>query len=245
MNKIDINCDLGEGVGNEAKLMPYISSCNIACGAHAGSVDIIDDVITLAHKHNVKIGAHPSYPDRENFGRKKIDMPLDELQLTLIDQINLLKQHCEALTNKPINHIKAHGALYNSSAVEEDIAKTVVKAILQTAPHAKLFVPPHSVIEKEALKSNINICYEVFADRNYRDDLTLVPRSEHHAVITNKKDVVDHILNMVLNQHVKTVSGKNMQIKADTCCVHGDNQQAVEIVEFLHQELTAKGITIA
>ncbi len=245
MNKIDINCDVGEGVGNEVDLMPFISSCNIACGAHAGWQQIIDEVITLAYNHNVNIGAHPSYPDRQNFGRKRVDMPLDELESSLINQINLLNERCKALTGKPLHHVKAHGALYNSSAVDRSIAQTLVNAVQKTTPGALLYVPFHSVIEEVALKENIITCYEVFADRNYSDHLTLIPRSESNAVITNKEEVVNHVIRMVLNKKVKTVSGNELEIKADTCCVHGDNKKAIEIVTYLYHQLTLKGITIA
>jgi UPF0271 protein len=245
MSKIDINCDLGEGVGNEAQLMPYISSCNIACGAHAGSIKIIDKAIRLAHDHKVKIGAHPSYPDRENFGRKAMDMPLEELEQNLIQQINFVEHRSLALTGHSLNHVKAHGALYNGSAVYKDVAQVIINAVLKTVPDAKLYLPYRSVIEEMALKQNLNVCYEVFADRNYTDALTLVSRSEQNAVITNKEEVVFHVLRMVENKKVKTVSGKELPIKSQTCCVHGDNEKAVEIVNYLHDQLTEKGVLIA
>ena len=242
--KIDLNCDVGEGIGNEAQLMPYISSCNIACGAHAGSIEIIDEVIRLAQKNHVKIGAHPSYPDRENFGRLVMKISNDELEDSLIRQITLLENRTKVLTGKSIHHVKPHGALYNVSAKSEEVAKVVLTAIKKTVPQSKLYVPYNSVIEKMALKHNFDISYEIFADRNYLEDLSLVPRSQPNALLKNEEEVCEHVLNMVANQKVKTVSGKQMTIKADTCCLHGDNVRAIRIIKFLNKELKENGISI-
>ncbi len=241
---IDLNCDVGEGVGNETELMPFISSCNIACGAHAGSMDIVKEVILLANKHHVKIGAHPSYPDRENFGRKVIDMPLDQLESSLIQQILLLEKTTKSLTGNSLQHIKVHGALYNISVTNKAIAQVIVNAVLKTVPNAKLYVPCHSIIEYIALQNKLKVVYEVFADRNYQDNLSLVPRSKKNAVITDVHKLVNHVFNIIENQKVTSISGKQIPIKAETCCVHGDNQKAVEIVKLLHHTLKLKGISI-
>jgi UPF0271 protein len=244
MNKIDLNCDVGEGVGNEAELMPYISSCNISCGAHAGTEEIIKGVILLAEKHHVKIGAHPSYPDRENFGRKKMNMPLDELEASLISQIKWLNDLTTKLTGSPVNHVKAHGALYNSSAIQKDIANVVVNAVIKSVPNAKIYVPNRSVIEEVAFNRKLKVVNEVFADRNYQEDLSLVPRTQKNAIITNKNDVVKHVIRMVKTQKVKTLDGIEKPVFAETCCVHGDNEKAVEIVKFLHESLLKNGVSI-
>lgn len=239
---IDINCDVGEGIGNEATLMPYISSCNIACGAHAGSVKIIDYVISLAKKHKVKIGAHPSFPDRENFGRVVLDISEKELQYSVENQINLLKERA-ALQGEKLHHIKPHGALYNIIAKSRSVAQLVIKAIQNTCPELFLYVPYNSVIAEEALKNNLQIQYEAFADRNYNEDLTLVPRSQENAMITDKKVVFLHIQRMIVDKKVATIKGVK-KILADTICVHGDTENALELVKYIHTKLTENNINV-
>ncbi len=241
--KVDINCDVGEGVNNEDKLMPYITSCNIACCAHAGTIDTIDKTIKTAQEYQVKIGAHPSFPDRENFGRKVLEIPPDELQKSIENQLNLLKERVNILDAK-LHHIKAHGALYILSTTDETTAKVLVKAIKNTTNNVFLYVPQNSVIEKIALKNNIKVKYEAFADRNYNDDLTLVYRSENNALITDKKEAFKHIYNMIIKQKVKTISGLEVEIKADTFCVHGDNVNAIKLVKFIAESLQEKGIQV-
>lgn len=232
---IDINCDVGEGLNNEHLLMPYISSCNISCGAHAGSVEVIDSVIKLALENNVKIGAHPSFPDRENFGRKVLDISNEDLQKSLQEQLQLFKERAE-IQHANIHHVKPHGALYNLIAVNEEKAQVVVKAIQYVFDEVKLYVPYGSKIEKIAKENRIEIVYEVFADRNYNDDLTLVSRVLPYAVITDKKRVVNHVKRMAEESKVKTVQDNRKEIKAQTFCVHGDNTYVIEILEELNKE---------
>ena len=233
---IDINCDLGEGVNNEHLIMPLISSCNISCGAHAGSVETIDKVIKLAVTNKVKIGAHPSFPDRENFGRKVIELGHSELQKSIENQLLLFKERAD-LQNAIIHHVKPHGALYNVIAVNSKKALIVVKAIQSVFGETKLYVPYDSEIEKVAQKNGIEIIYEAFADRNYNEDLTLVSRSLPSAIITDKEKVLEHVKRMVYESKVKTVQDSLKHIKAQTFCVHGDHKNVVEIVEFLNQHL--------
>ncbi|WP_299161194.1 5-oxoprolinase subunit PxpA [uncultured Tenacibaculum sp.] len=240
---IDINCDVGEGVGNEELLMAYISSCNIACGAHAGSVKIIDQVIGLAKEHNVKIGAHPSFPDKENFGRVVMDVSQKELQYSIENQINLLKERA-ALQEVKLHHIKPHGALYNLIAKDKEMARLVIKAIQNTCPELFLYVPYNSVIAAEALKNNLQIKYEAFADRNYNENLTLVSRRKENALIINREAVFSHIKRMIVDKEVATIAGTK-EIIADTICVHGDTKNAVELVIYVFTKLTENNITIA
>ena len=229
---MDVNCDLGEGLNNEHLIMPYISSCNIACGAHAGSVEMMDRVIALAIQYKVKLGAHPSFPDRENFGRLVMDISNEELFQSLVDQLKLFKQRA-MLQNKEVHHVKPHGALYNLIAVNEEKAQIVVKAIQQVFEEVKLYVPYNSVIEKVAKENTIDIVYEAFADRNYNNDLTLVSRKEPHAVLTRPEEVFVHVSRMANESKVKTISGSYKNIKAETFCVHGDNENVLQIVESL------------
>jgi UPF0271 protein len=240
---IDINCDVGEGVANEPLLMPFISSCNIACGGHYGNVETIDKTIQLAIKNKVLIGAHPSFPDKENFGRKILDISHRELQKSLESQLDVCIERL-SFYNQKLHHIKPHGALYNLIAVNEKYAKTFINSIHPYSKELFLYVPFHSVIEKVALENNIKIKYEAFCDRNYNIDLTLVSRTQKNALITDADEVFKHLLLMIKKEKVKTVSGIEKRIKADTFCVHGDTVNSLEIVKNISKNLKKEGIQV-
>ena len=233
---IDINCDLGEGLHNEHIIMPLISSCNISCGAHAGSIEIMDKVIQLAVKHKVKIGAHPSFPDRKNFGRKVLDISNSDLQKSLEDQLTILKDRA-LLQNATIHHVKPHGALYNLIAVNREKASIVIAAIQHVFEAVKLYVPYQSRIEEVAVQSGIEIVYEAFADRMYNEDLSLVSRTFSNALIQDKLEVLKQVQKISNKQLVTTVNFHEKKIKASTFCVHGDTKNAIEILEYLHKHL--------
>jgi UPF0271 protein len=233
---IDFNCDLGEGLHNEHLLMPLISSCNIACGGHAGSIEIIDQVIQLAKEHKVHIGAHPSFVDRANFGRVVLEISNAELHQSLVDQMKLFKERAE-LQDVLVHHVKPHGALYNLIAVNREKAEVVVKAIQAVFERVKLYVPYDSEIEKVAQEYEIEIVYEAFADRNYNDDLTLVSRKESNAVLTDSDAIVEHVSRMAKQSKVKTLSGLEKNIKAQTFCIHGDNENVFDILKELNNQL--------
>lgn len=233
---IDINCDVGEGIGNEAKIFPYISSCNIACGGHAGTGESMSEVVDLALEHNVKIGAHPSYPDRENFGREVMDISNEVLMQSIRDQL----QTFEAILDRKkttLHHIKAHGALYNQTAKDPELAKTYLEAILAYKQKAILYVPFGSGLAKLATERGFKIWYEAFADRNYNVDLSLVSRKNRYALIQEPKEVLIHVLPVIKDAKVKTVSGGFHKIEANTLCVHGDTSSALEILMYLSREL--------
>ncbi len=230
MKNIDFNCDVGEGIENEYLLMPFISSCNIACGGHYGDENTIDKTIQLAIENKVKIGAHPSFPDKENFGRKIMNISDDELEKSIVFQMNLFEQ-CLHKKNAKMHHIKAHGALYNLIAKDKKTAAVFVNSIKKYIKNAYLYVPFQSAIEEVAVKNNIKIKYEAFADRNYNDDLSLVSRSKSNAMITSPIKVYQHVLNIVQNNAVITVSNSVIKIKADTFCIHGDTKNALEILQ--------------
>ena len=240
---IDINCDVGEGIENEEQLMPYISSCNIACGGHAGNTKSIDDTIALALKHHVKIGAHPSFPDIENFGRKVLDISASALQKSIKDQIGLIQERLRKVDEK-LHHIKAHGALYNLSAIDENTATVLVKAVQQTTADVFLYVPYNSVIEKVALANGQKVIYEAFADRNYNNDLSLVSRVQKNAVITDANEVFKHVYQMISQQKVTTIFGDTLYIKASTYCIHGDNPNAIALLKHLVISLKEKEIQV-
>lgn len=240
---VDINIDLGEGVGNETQLMPFASSCNIACGGHAGDTKTMRKAVKLAKQHRVKIGAHPSFPDLENFGRKPMNMPCVALYVSLKEQINnlsvILKEE-----NAVLHHVKPHGALYNMAVTDTKIATAIIEVMKTIALPVKLYVPYNSVIETLALQNNIPVTYEAFADRNYNDNLTLVCRNEKDALILDADAMFEHVYRMIIKQKVKTITSAEVAIKAETFCIHGDGLNAVSLVKKLRMNLESKGIKI-
>lgn len=244
MITIDINCDLGEGIGNEALIMPLISSCNIACGGHAGDLATMEYIVALAEKHDVKIGAHPSFPDQVNFGRKVMDMSSDELRLSLVEQINTLKQ---VLKNRglKLHHVKPHGALYNLAAIDKDTAKVVVDVVKAYNDSLVLYAPYGSIVSEIAFKSGVRLMFEAFADRNYNQDLTLVSREQNNALIHEPDVMLKHVCQMVLNKKVTTLDGVEVALKADTFCVHGDGENVVQNLKDLVVKLKQNQIEIS
>ena len=231
---ININCDLGEGLNNEHIIMPLINSCNIACGGHAGNNQSMIECVEIATRNNLQIGAHPSYPDRLNFGRKKIDISTSEFSFSIINQIKSLEQIVSSY-GKQINHIKAHGALYNEMIHDLDTADFYLDTIKDYKEKYSLYVPYQSEIEILALKRGFKIIYEVFADRNYNDDLSLVSRDKELALINNPKEVIKHITSIIQSNIVKTVSGNTHKIKFDTFCVHSDTNNSIEILKEINK----------
>ncbi|KEO75881.1 5-oxoprolinase subunit PxpA [Anditalea andensis] len=238
MNHIDLNCDLGEGMETDGLIMPYLTSCNISCGAHAGDRAILAQTLIKAKQYSLKIGAHPSYPDRENFGRMDIPMSLADLEESLLDQL-LAFQMAAIQSNVTIHHIKPHGALYHQAAKSPDTAKVILKIMQQHFPHLILFAPPSSVISLLAKEYGISVWSEAFADRNYADDLSLIPRSHAEALKMDILDILAHIDNMMNQHQVVTLSGKSQPIKADTICIHGDHPHAESIAKAIHQHWNA------
>lgn len=232
MKKIDINCDVGEGVNNEERLLPFIQSCNIACGAHAGDEQLMRNIVKLALNFNVKIGAHPSYPDKENFGRKSIKISSSDLILSIQKQLHTLNTIISE-EGGILHHIKPHGALYNDIAKNSALSLVFLEAIFKYKNFTKLVVPFNSIIAKNALKLGFSIIYEGFADRNYNDDLSLVSRNEKNAVLTDIIEIEKHVKRMLFKNEVITISGEKATIKAATFCVHSDTENAVEIVQKL------------
>jgi len=232
---LNINCDLGEGLNNEHIIMPLIDSCNIACGGHAGDNGSMIECVEISIKNNVKIGAHPSYPDKINFGRKKIDISPSELSYSIISQIESL----ETIANSyglELNHIKAHGALYNQMIIDAELSNFYLDTIKDFKNKCSLYIPYKSEIEKIALKKGFSIIYEVFGDRNYNDDLSLVSRNNENALITNPESVVNHIKTIKETETVKTINGNYKKIKFDTICIHSDTNNSIEILKKINQE---------
>jgi UPF0271 protein len=240
---IDINADLGEGIGNEEQLMPLISSCNIACGGHAGDKDTIREVVKLAKVYKVKIGAHPSFPDPENFGRLPMEMPCAALFKSIKDQINTLVDIVDE-ENTVLHHVKPHGALYNKAVKDAKIANVIIEVMKSMHLPVYLYVPYKSVIARLAIEYKIPIIYEAFADRRYNDDLTLVSRLKKNAVLHDEDEVFQHVYTMISQNKVKSISGKELEIKAHTFCIHGDNPKAIGLVNRLKYSLESKGVNV-
>lgn len=242
MKEIHINCDLGEGGDFDAHLMPLISACNIACGGHAGTLETMQHTVALAMEHDVEIGAHPSYPDKDNFGRKSLDISAEDLQLSLISQILSLKQIAEAEGAK-LSHIKPHGALYNDAAKDKKIAQIVIDSVLEFDEILPLFVPQNSVISEMA-EGKIPLIFEAFADRNYNQNYSLVSRSKPRALITEKEAVFEHLFRMFSEGKIRCENGIEISCKANTYCLHSDTPNSVEILKYLHEKLAGKNIKI-
>ena len=205
MINVNLNADLGEGTNIEKVIMPFLSSCSIACGGHTGDADTMSEAIQIAVESNVKIGAHPSYPDKDGFGRIPITISNKDLSKSLISQINSLKQ---ILNDFQINldHIKPHGALYNLSAKNYDLAMLLIEVIIQNFDDVFLYVPSGSLIEKLALENSVKIKKEVFLDRNYNSDNSLVSRNNDNAIIKSSKLMFDRIENITKNGFLLSIS---------------------------------------
>jgi len=232
---LNINCDLGEGLNNEHIIMPLIDSCNIACGGHAGDNASMIECVEISIKNNVKIGAHPSYPDKINFGRKKIDISPSELSYSIISQIESLETIADSY-GLELNHIKAHGALYNQMITDVELSNLYLDTIKDFKKKSLLYIPYKSKIEKIALKKGFSIIYEVFGDRNYNDDLSLVSRNNENALISDPESVVNHIKTIKDTGNVKTINGNYKKIKFDTICIHSDTNNSIEILKKINQE---------
>ncbi len=240
---IDLNADVGEGMANESALMPYLSSCNIACGGHAGDELSMTTVVQLAKQNYVKIGAHPSFPDKVNFGRVELDISAADLYSSLKQQIRALQNvlHSE---NAQLHHLKPHGALYNLAAKDEKIAQVILEVYKSIAMPIKLYAPCKSVIAELAQKENIEVTFEGFADRNYNADLSLVSRKNNNALLTTKEAILVHVLRMVKHEKVRAENGVEVPVKASTFCVHGDTENALEILRYLNEELPKHNVII-
>ncbi|RRO12561.1 5-oxoprolinase subunit PxpA [Flavobacteriaceae bacterium 14752] len=243
MNKsIDLNADLGEGKANDEALLKYVSSFNIACGGHAGNRSSIVKTIQLAQKYEVKIGAHPSYPDTKNFGRKSLNMSIDDLVEAIDSQLLLFKQ-CISETKAVWNHIKFHGALYNDLKTDTSKAKALVDLIQKKYPNITLYVPPNSVVQTIA-ESRIPIKIEGFADRAYNEDLSLVSRQKSNAVLTSDTEVVNQVKKMIIEEVVEVANSQIKPIKVETICIHGDTPKALKMLKTLVAELKRQKIKI-
>ena len=243
MKTIDINCDLGEGIGNDELIMPYISSANIACGYHAGDANTMKQTVELCKKYNVAVGAHPSFPDKENFGRTDMLLHPGEIYEMIIKQINGLEKVAMS-ADVPVHHVKPHGALYNMAARDKGLAPFVALALLDTNPKYILYGLSGSYLIKEAKNLGLKTVSEVFADRTYKDDGSLTSRNKPGALIENTDAAVAQVLQMVKERTVTSVTGKKVPIVAETICIHGDGEHAVEFAKAVYRALKENNIAV-
>jgi UPF0271 protein len=240
---IDLNCDMGEGLPNDAALMPFISSANIACGYHAGDDATIKLTIELALQHNVAIGAHPGFNDPINFGRKAVHLSEQDLFELVADQVLLLQRSAESLGTE-LHHIKPHGALYNMAAKDPAMAETIVKAVKAINPSLVFYGLSGSKLISAALAAGLKTASEVFADRSYQNDGSLTPRNLPHALLDSEEAAVAQVLEMVKQQTVTSVQQKKIPIVAETICIHGDGEHAYAFAKHIHQALQQNNIEI-
>jgi 5-oxoprolinase (ATP-hydrolysing) subunit A len=243
MPSIDVNCDLGEGCGNDERLMELITSANVACGYHAGDVDTMKRTVDLALENGVAIGAHPSYHDPDNFGRTDMELPPGEIAAIVTDQLESFRVICDAAGAK-IRHVKPHGALYNRSARDAEVAEAIAGAVKRFDADAILFGLSGSHSTTAAKAIGLKTANEVFADRTYASDGSLTPRSEPNALIGDEREAVSRVLDMVRYGRVRATDGIMIRISAETLCIHGDGPRAVEIALNLREDLTRNRIEI-
>lgn len=238
VRSIDLNCDLGEGGENDVALMPWITSANIACGAHAGDGATMRATVALAVQHGAAVGAHPGFADRENFGRCEQALTACALHELITGQIEALRV-CGV-----VRHVKPHGALYNQAARDRAIAEVVAEAVYAVDPKLILFALAGSELVRAGRERGLRVASEVFSDRTYQADGSLTPRSRRDALITDETVAVAQVLRMVRDGVVRTTDGNDVTIEADTVCMHGDGPSAALITRRLHDALRAAGIGV-
>lgn len=248
MYRVDLNADIGESFGNytigmDAEVIRYITSANTACGYHAGDPLVMEKTVALAKAGNVAVGAHPGYPDLMGFGRRNMKVSPAEAKAYIKYQVGALKAFTDAAGVK-MQHVKPHGAFYNMAAVDEDLAAAICEGIKEIDPDLIMLGLAGSKHITAAHKVGLKVASEVFADRNYMEDGTLVPRSRADAKISDPEEAITRVIRMVKDGKVTAVTGRDIDIKADSVCVHGDNPKAVEFVRTIRERLTAEGIEV-
>ena len=246
--EININCDLGEKSKHHSNkhdpdLLEIVNSANIACGYHAGDEETMNQVIRISKRFGVSIGAHPSFNDPENFGRKRINLNSSEITKLIIDQYKILQKIAQDY-DENVTHIKPHGALNNMACEDFDLANTIAKAINSIDKNIIFLVPTGSKMEIAGRKLDMKIACEIFADRNYEDDGNLVSRSKNHALITDPEIAKKHVLKMFKNQSINCYSGKQIPCKIDSVCIHGDNESSLATAKAIKENLINNGLEL-
>ena len=246
--EININCDLGEkskhhSNKHDPELLKIVNSANVACGFHAGDEDTMNQVVQISKDNGVSIGAHPSFNDPDNFGRKRINLSSTEIKKLIIDQYEIL-QNIASKHNENVSHIKPHGALNNMACEDIELATTLAKTIKDISKDIIYLVPTGSKMEVAAKTLNMKIACEIFSDRNYEDDGNLVSRKKSHALITDPELARNHVLNMVKNQAINCHSGKQIPCEIDSVCIHGDNVSSLATANSIKNNLLENGLKL-
>ena len=247
-NSIDINADLGEfrneiQLSNELEILKYISSCSVACGGHIGTNKSVRLILEECRKYGVAIGPHPSYPDKEGFGRRKMDISLKDLDKSLRKQIQYFFGIANSLS-MPVRHIKLHGTLYNETARQENLINLLLNIVESIEEKIAIIGPTNSLLEKIVSNTNIPFISEAFVDRRYREDYGLVDRSKDGAFLVPLKEQISQARNIVINQVVTTENGLQIDINADTLCIHGDNPNSLKLVKEITDMLKKENIKV-
>jgi UPF0271 protein len=248
MLSIDLNCDLGESfgayqMGMDEEVLPLITSANIACGFHAGDPLVMERTVALCKEHGVRAGAHPGFPDLSGFGRRNMSLSPKEVKACVIYQIGALKAFCDSASVR-LCHVKPHGALYNMAAKDYKLAEAICQAIKEVDESLILLALSGSEMLRAAREYKITYASEVFADRAYQNDGTLVPRSQKGAVIEEEDKAVSRVIRMAKEGKVKAIDGNDIFIEADSVCVHGDGVKALTFVKKIREGLAVKGIEV-
>src|SRR5881409_234701 len=241
---VDLNADLGEGAGHDAELFELISSANIATGFHAGDADTMHAAVSTAKACGVAVGAHPSLFDRENFGRKELKVSAEEVFDAMAYQLGIFQAIASAVGVRP-NHVKPHGALYNMAVRDEKLADAIARAITSVDPKLILFAPDNTELARAGETHGVQIAREIFADRNYLNDGWLVPRTRPDALLRDPKEAAERVLRMFRQGKVRSVEGHDVDVRAETICVHGDTPGAVEFARELRTRLEGEGVKIS
>lgn len=236
---IDLNGDLGEGCGDDAALMPWLTSANIAGGAHAGDAATMARAVALAREHGVAVGAHPGYADREHFGRRELGLPPERIRTLVLDQLAALRRLA------PVRHVKPHGALYNRAARDRAAAEAIAAAVAATDPSIVLFGLAGSLLLEAGREAGLRVAAEGFADRTYQADGSLTPRTRPDALIHDPEEAVAQSLRLALEGRVRATDGSWVTLAVDTLCVHGDGPEAVALASRLRRALETAGVRLA
>lgn len=239
---IDLNADVGEGM-DDAALLPYLTSANVACGFHAGNPSTMDETVTLALAHGVCVGAHPGYPDRENFGRRKMEMPADAIEKLVLYQVAALDGFVRS-RGGALTHVKPHGALYHSAAEFPDVARAVVEGVRRFRTSLILVGPGGSMLLEAGRDAGLPVAAEGFADRRYQPDGTLVARGEPDALLTDPEEAAEQALTLGRDGFARARGGSRVAVRADTICLHGDTPGAASIARRIRERFREEGIGI-
>ncbi len=248
MYRVDLNSDLGESFGRYAlgmddKVIPLISSANVACGYHASDPVVMEKTVSLARDAGVRVGAHPGFPDLMGFGRRNMSVTPGEAKAYVLYQLGALYGFCKACGTE-LQHVKPHGALYNMAAKDYQLSRAICEGIREFDPQLIVLALSGGQLAKAAMDMGLPVAQEVFADRGYEEDGTLVDRRKEGAMITDEEEAISRVARMVKERRVTAVTGKDIAIRADSVCVHGDGAKALAFVEKIRQAFDREGIEI-